>query len=124
MLTRAGLACFLAAAVTIGCAPTVTTGAFTQTARIDAELKRGISTKRDVRRVLGVPKGSGGAVLPTDPRLREVWYYEDVKIAKLRQDTEGYLRADVSQQILLVFFRAGLFDGFMWYAGGGPVEPR
>lgn len=125
MLTRAGVAWLLAAVLAAGCAATsASTGAFTQTGRIESELQRGVSTKRDVQRVLGTPKGSGGAVLPTDPRGREIWYYEDIKVANMRQDAEGYLRADISQRILLVFFLDGRFDGFMWFTGGGAMGPK
>ncbi len=78
--TRTLFAGCLVAALGAGCAP-VTTGAFTQPARLESDLKRGVSTKRDVQRVLGTPKGSGRTVLPTDPRVREFWYYEDIKVA-------------------------------------------
>lgn len=102
-------------ALTAACAAqSVTTGAFTQTGRIEAELKRGVSTKMDVQRVLGAPKGTGGAVLPLDPRPRELWYYQDAKATNLRSEGQGVLRGDMQVQFLLVFFRAGVFDGFMW----------
>jgi hypothetical protein len=125
MLTRAGLVCLLVCVLAVGCvASTTTTGPFTQTGRIESELERGVSTKRDVQRVLGTPKGSGGAVLPTDPRAREIWYYEDIKMANMRRDPDGYVHADLSLRILLVFFLDGRFDGFMWGTGGGPMEGK
>jgi outer membrane protein assembly factor BamE (lipoprotein component of BamABCDE complex) len=124
MLTRAGVVCLLLGALGAGCAPAATTGAFTQVSRVESDLQRGVSTKRDVQRVLGTPKGSGGAVLPTDPRGREVWYYEDVRVANMRREPDGYVHADISQQVLLVFFLDGRFDSFMWFTGGGATGPK
>jgi hypothetical protein len=112
-------------ALTAACAQGATTGAFTQTGRIEAELKRGISTKMDVQRVLGAPKGTGGAVLPLDPRPRELWFYQDVKVTKLRSEGQGVLRGETGLQFLLVFFREGVFDGFMWSSSMPvPVEVK
>ncbi len=113
----------LSGIVTTGCTTKVTTGAFTQTVRIDNELKRGVSTKMDVQRVLGTPKGSGSAVLPTDPRPREVWYYDDIELTDM-QSQAGMIRAKVRQQILLVFFEKGVFDGFMWWSNAGEAKGR
>ena len=68
----------------IGCAPKrMTTGAFTQVAGIESELKRGVSTKEDVRRVLGAPKGGGSAIVPPDRQQREVWFYEDIEVLNI-----------------------------------------
>ena len=49
--------------ILVGCAPKVTTGAFTNTGGLDNQLQRGVSTKMDVQRVLGAPNGYGGAIL-------------------------------------------------------------
>ncbi|MGE5303834.1 MAG: hypothetical protein ACM3TN_10940 [Alphaproteobacteria bacterium] len=100
-------------------APTITTGAFTQVARLETDLHRGVSTKMDVQRILGVPKGFGGAILPTDPREREVWYYEDIEITGMSSETGGVIRANMRQQVLNVFFQNGVFDGFMWFSNAG-----
>ena len=112
-------------AMTAACASgTASTGAFTQTARIEAELKRGTSTKMDVQRVLGTPKGTGGAILPLDPRPREVWYYSDISATNMRREGQE-LRGDIRVQFVLVFFRDGLFDGFMWSASTTiPLEEK
>ncbi len=107
-----------------GCATKVTTGAFTQVGRIQGELTRGVSTKMDVQRLLGTPKGSGGAVLPTDSRPREVWYYEDIEMLKIKSEKEGPMRADMRQQILLIFFEKGVFDGFMWWSNAGTATAQ
>lgn len=101
----------------IGCAPKrVTTGAFTQVARIESEFKRGVSKKEDVQRVLGPPKGGGSAIFPPDRRLREVWFYEDIEVLNATSPKPGILKVDVRQQILLVFFDEGVFDGYMWFS--------
>jgi hypothetical protein len=102
-----------------GCVGQATTGPFTQVARLESELKRGVSTKMDVQRVLGTPKGVGAALLPTDARVQEVWYYQDVKLTDIRSAGAGELRADWHQQTLLVMFGEGKFDGFIWYTATG-----
>ncbi len=111
----------LAGLVPPGCVTKATTGAFTQIGRLPQELTRGVSTKMDVRRVLGSPKGSGNAVLPTDPQPREVWYYGDIEVTDTRAEA-GIIRAQVRQQILLVFFEKGVFDGYMWWSNAGEAK--
>ena len=105
-------------------APQITTGAFVQVARIETELKRGVSTKMDVQRLLGAPKGVGATVLPTDSRPREVWYYEDVAITDIKSEGPGIMRANSRQQIILIMFERENFDGFVWYAVSGTVQSR
>jgi hypothetical protein len=89
------LALLLAGVLVAGCAGKATTSAFTQTSQITGELKRGVSTRMDVRKVLGTPKGSGHAVFPFPPdwRPREVWYYEDLEVT----DQLATLTAGVSR---------------------------
>ena len=100
----------IAAALLAGCAQTATIGAFREANRLESELKRAASTKSDVRRLLGEPTGSGHAVLPIDPRPREVWLYDNVA---WKGAAGG--RVAMRQQIMLIFFERELFDGFMWY---------
>lgn len=124
--SRAGrrlLSVLLAGALVAACAPTkVTTGAFTQVGRLENELQRGVSTKMDVRRVLGAPKGSGSAVLPTNPKPREVWFYDDIEVTGMKGEGGGVIRVNVRQQILLVFFEREIFDGFMWFSNAGVAK--
>jgi hypothetical protein len=115
------LCAFVAGALLVGCAPTrLTTGAFTEVNRLETQLKRGVSTKLDVERVLGAPRGSGSALLPTDPRHRDVWFYQDIEVAGTKYEAGGIIRVNMRQQILLVFFEKEVFDGFMWYSNVVP----
>ena len=105
-----------------GCVPQkVTTGAFTKTGGLDTELQKGVSTKMDVQRVLGAPDGFGGSVLPTDPRPREVWYYGDIEGTDIKME-EGIWTMILRQQILLIFFEKGVFDGYLWSTNAGEGE--
>jgi hypothetical protein len=105
-----------------GCGPRrATSGAFTEVGRLESELRRGVSTKMDVRRVLGAPKGMGGAVIPTDPVAREVWFYSDIEITGMSGAT-GVVRANMRQQILLVFFQREVLDGFVWFSNAGVAK--
>lgn len=113
------LAVLLLGGLVAGCAPTVTTGAFTQVGRIETELKRGLSTKMDVRRVLGAPKGTGGMLFSDDPRPREVWFYSDIAATGVTSEGGGVFRVKVREQVLIVFFVTEVLDGFMWYSIAG-----
>lgn len=99
----------------------VTTGAFTQVSRLESELQRGVSGKMDVQRLLGTPKGYGHTILPTNPTPHEVWFYDDIEITDITGEESGNFRAQVRQQILLVFFERekGVFNGFMWVSNSG-----
>jgi hypothetical protein len=84
-------------------------------------LERGVSTRRDVQRLLGAPDGSGHVLLPTEDTQLDLWYYADIEMKDLRQVTGGF-RGDVRQQVLLVAFRGDVFDGFMWWSNAGSLK--
>ena len=107
----------------LGCAPKVTTGAFTNVSSLDQQLKRGVSTKMEVQKLLGAPNGFGSSVVPTDPRPREVWYYEDIEGTDYKSE-EGIVTMNMRQQILLVFFEKGVLEGYMWTSNSGKGEVR
>ncbi len=116
-----GLAC---AAVFAGCTTGATTGAFVPVQRIEQELRRGVSSKSDVQRVLGTPKGYGSMVFPQDLRNLEVWYYEDIALTKAQAVGDHVIRVDMRQQILLVTFDGSVLDGFVWFTNAGPVREK
>jgi len=106
----------------VGCAAQkVTTGAFTHVSGLDSQLKRGVSTKMEVQRLLGAPNGFGDAIFPTDSTPRKVWYYEDIEATDYKSE-EGFLKMNMRQRILLIFFKKGVFDGYMWSSNTGKVE--
>lgn len=108
-----------------GCAPTkVTSGAFVHVNRVGIDFQRGVSTKMDVQRILGAPTGFGNAIFPTDPNPREVWYYDDIEVTDIKSEGEGVVRANVRQQILLIFFKREVFDGYMWFSNAGTAEAK
>jgi hypothetical protein len=112
-----GLFTIIGGASVMGCGPTTaTTGAFTEVNRLESNLKRGVSTKSDVQQVLGTPTGSGSAIFPTDPTAREVWFYQDIEVTDAKPEGSEVIRVNARQQILLVFFKREVFDGFMWYS--------
>ena len=86
----------------------VSSGAFRNAGMLETQLHRGVSTKADVRTLLGVPNGPGSWLLPAlDPAPREIWYYEDMSL------TGGTLRV----QMILVFFKGNVYDGYLWTSG-------
>jgi hypothetical protein len=107
-----------------GPGPTVTSGPFRQLSLLETDLRRGVSTKMDVQKVLGIPNGFGGAFLPTDPirgnfQTFEVWFYDDIEITGAQSEGGGIIRANLRQQILQVFFKESFFDGFFWSSNSG-----
>lgn len=121
------LPAMLAVASAMGCTtPTqkYTGGPFTQVSRIESELQRGVSTKRDVQRVLGSPKGTGHTVLPTDPTPRDAWFYSDIELTDTTGEKGGIIHVDVRQQILLLFFKQDIFDGFLWFSNAGVAKEK
>jgi len=107
-----------------GCTPQkITTGAFTNLGRMDNELQRGVSTKMDVQRALGAPNSFGGAILLSDPNPRDVWYYNDIAWTDFKLKG-GIIGLNIRQQILLIFFDKGVFDGYLWSTNAREAEDR
>jgi hypothetical protein len=99
------------------------TGAFVNVNRLDTDLQRGVSTKMDVRRVLGAPKGMGGAIIPAYRMQREFWYYEDIEMKDIKK-VEGVLKVNMRQQVLFVSFDKGVYDGYMWFTNVSEDKPQ
>lgn len=90
--------------------------AFRDTKRLETELKKGVSTMEDVKRVLGDPTGSGAVFIASlQQRPVELWFYQDIELTDIK-GSKGLLELKMRQQILLVFLRDGTFDGFMWFS--------
>ena len=70
----------------------------------------------DVRRVLGEPTGSGAVFLASVQKSpQEIWFYQDIELTDIKS-SPGQLDLKIRQQILVVFVRDQLFDGFMWFS--------
>ena len=104
-----------------GCATPVKSARAFGDARQLAALQKGVSTRRDVQRLLGAPDGSGHALLPGDETPLDLWYYADIAVTDLRQVPGGF-RGDVRQQMLLVSFRGEAFEGYMWWSNQGSLR--
>ena len=91
---------------------------------LEAQLQKGISTKADVEQLLGKPIGEGGALSGLEPdRPRELWVYGEGGWSLIGlEGTTG--RIHIDQQLLMVFFVDGRFDGYWWNSHGGPVKAR
>jgi hypothetical protein len=99
-------------------APAAPVEAFTtRTAAIDfqllqSELRRGVSTKEDVLRSFGPPSGTGGLHMPAPYGAQNAWFYEKIDIM-----TQGQA-IDVHQDVLLIFFKGEILDGWFWFSDG------
>lgn len=114
---RFALICVMALAA---CAETPqrfsTAEAFRDTRLLETQLKKGVSTMEDVRRVLGEPTGSGAVFLSSVQQSpQEIWFYQDIELTDIKS-SQGQLDLKIRQQILVVFVRDRLFDGFMWFS--------
>jgi len=93
-----------------------TAEAFRDTRLQETQLKKGVSTMEDVRRVLGEPTGSGAVFLASVQKSpQEIWFYQDIELTDFKSSA-GQIDAKIRQQILVVFVRDQLFDGFMWFS--------
>jgi hypothetical protein len=105
-------------------AQTTASGAFRNLAAIETTLVRGVSSKADVRRQLGIPNGSGAARFAhVGDDEREIWYYEDVAITGAKS-AEQVMKVDMRQQILLVLFKDEVVDGYLWTSNSGAASVR
>lgn len=79
---------------------------------LETDLQRGISTMDDVRRLLGEPNGSGGMLLlPRDTKPLNVWFYEKIEV-----EATEWNRVNINQDVMLIFFKGGRFDGYWWFS--------
>lgn len=117
LLGPALVAALVASAAGLGFA-----GVFPDVSRIETDLKRGVSTKGEVRRLLGTPTGFGGAIWPPDHRVFNVWYYEDMEVTGMQSGAEGVIEINTRQQLLTIFFDKDKYDGFMWTTNVIPAE--
>lgn len=99
--------CLLLLIGTISCStPSFDDGRAAPTDKIK-NLKRGVSNKDDVQSALGQPRGYGMLRHSSDQATqRTIWYYEYVQV---KDDQLGV-------KILLVFFNAETYDGYVWFA--------
>lgn len=98
------------------CTSKMVQGPFLNLPKIESELKKGVSTKMDVQRLLGAPQGFGGAIFPVTQENHDIWFYQNIVMDNIRSE-QGRTVTDMDQKILLVFFTKNLFDGFLWYTG-------
>ena len=123
------LAGALAFAVAPAFAQTIGTGAFPKVGGIETQLKRGVSKKADVQRVLGIPNGSGGALLPgfgdrsEQVDAYQIWYYEDIEATDITSE-ENVMKMKMRQQILAVFFKGEVFHGYFWATNASDLETK
>jgi hypothetical protein len=105
---------FITASTSFACASaTSRSGVIQDTGVIETSLHSGVSTKANVRTFLGEPNGYGGALLPTDPRPHEIWFYH--LIGASAHATKNVVSIDLQMDMLLIFFIGGVYDGHMWF---------
>jgi hypothetical protein len=118
-MRRVGMAVAALVALSLSaCSVSVVAGRFASLDGLD-RLKPGESTRAEALQEIGHPYGCGRAQFPDEREPRDVCYYYYGE-ATLK-DSHG--------MYLLVFFREGRYDGYMWFsslrrdAAQEPVEP-
>lgn len=97
-------------------------GYFPDVDLMERELRKGVSTKSDVEALLGPATGAGGALSPRAPNEpAEIWFYQEIG-ASLLGTEGGVMRMHAEQQILMIYFVGGIFQGFWWHEMGVPGE--
>jgi hypothetical protein len=119
---RLVFACVLATQLA-ACAPQriSTIEAFRNTEVLETQLKKGVSSLEEVKRLLGEPTGSGAVFLPgVQQNPQEIWVYQDIEATDMKA-MQGVIDLKVRQQILILFVRDGRYDGFMWFSNSEPA---
>ena len=99
---------------TIGACSTTNAVQHHREEQIESKLTRGVSTKADVLKVIGKRNGSGTLLMPGYPTIREMWYYEDVKVSQIS--------GNMGQKLLLIYFKDDIYDGYMWFANKAEIN--
>lgn len=94
----------------VGC--TVKIGSMPDTLALQSQLRQHVSTKGDVLRVLGPPRGYGMGRLPDFPDPRVTWFYEYV-------ESDG---TNIELKMLLVFFDGERYSGHLWFSSLEKLE--
>jgi hypothetical protein len=95
----------------VGCMQ-VKYGRMPDTAALQSQLTQHVSSKADVLKVLGPPRGYGMANLSMMPNPHATWFYE-------------YLESDgknVDFKMLLVFFDGETYSGHFWFSSVEQIE--
>ena len=95
--------------VCYGCTPSIQFGKPPLTDRLDT-LKIDVSTKQEIREVLGEPQGYGTALSSPSSDVKEAWLYEST-------DTEGS-KAHIKMLMVFLDKERGVYHGHFWFAYG------
>ena len=102
--------------------PRAGTGAFRNAALVPTHLHRGVSTKTDAQALLGVPNGVGSSLFRNVAGgQRNIWYYEDDEATEMTAKGNLLVMA-LRQQLLLLFFKGDMFDGYLWVTNVTPAQ--
>lgn len=108
----------------VASAQVASTGPFRDLSSIESALQRGVTTPAQVRSRFGEPNGAGAARFASvGGDEREIWYYEDIELTGAKAEG-SIVRADLRQQILLVIFKGGVVDGYLWTSNAGTASSR
>lgn len=105
-------------------AQVASSGPFRDLSSIESALQRGVTTPAQVRSRFGEPNGAGAARFATlGGDEREIWYYEDIEMSDAKS-VAGVMKVELRQQILLVIFKGGVVDGYLWTSNAGTASSR
>ena len=107
-----GRAALLAAAIGLsGCATSIEYGRDVETRALDGFVV-GKTTRDDVMRALGTPRGRGEAYIPSYDARRDMLFYEFVE-----SDMQS-----VDLKFLLILLDGDRYDGHFWFSSTGLID--
>ena len=90
-------------------------GRMPDTEKLTSALSQNISTKADVLKILGQPRGYGKLHMSSIPEPLVIWFYEYI-------EASGFTSTEVNMKMLMVFFNKELYAGHMWFSSFEKLE--
>jgi hypothetical protein len=92
---------------------TIKYGSIPATEKISSSLIQHTSTKDDVLKVLGPPRGYGKYQMSIMPEAHVIWYYEYMQASNINYIDKSM---DLDLKMLMVFFDKEIYAGHMWFS--------
>jgi hypothetical protein len=89
-------------------------GSMPDTAKLSSTLCQNISTKDDVLKTLGPPRGYGKSLMISVNEPHVIWFYEYMEAAD----------KEIKLNMLMVFFNKEIYAGHLWFSSFEKIEKQ
>jgi hypothetical protein len=100
----------------MGCVSSIKYGRMPDTERISTSLIQHVSTKEDVLKILGPPRGYGKSQMSSSPVTYVMWFYEYLAASA------GGSAMKIDLTMLMVYFDKEIYEGHMWFSSFEKLE--